>query len=176
MFRRRRADEFKVAKEIGEYLASRKKAKKVIHKVLKDSKTKCTCSISDKRNETMAMVDMSRQILGVTLTTLQSLLFYVSGLKTQSKLSSWTLVSNLMRSKQACVEEAMGSNEFEKVDAALEILVGQKTKKSSNLRFENVKNELGKLELSIEDLEQELEILYRCLIKARVSLLNILNH
>ncbi|EOX97490.1 hypothetical protein SCA6_006041 [Theobroma cacao] len=177
MLRRRRADEFEIAKEVGEYLGSRKKAKKLIHKVLKDLKTKRTCSPSDKGNDTLAMANMARQIQGVTLTTLQSLLFYVSGLKPQSKLSSWALVSNLMRSKHvACIEEAVESNEFEKVDAALQILFGHKTKKSSNVRIKNVQTDLGKLELSVEDLEQELECLHRGLIKARVSLLNILNH
>ncbi|XWS62585.1 hypothetical protein CRYUN_Cryun06bG0023500 [Craigia yunnanensis] len=70
----------------------------------------------------------------------------------------------------------MGSNEFEKVDAVLQILQGQKTKKSSNLRTENEQTDLGKLELSVEDLEQELECLHRGLIKTRVSILNILNH
>ncbi|XWS67642.1 hypothetical protein CRYUN_Cryun04dG0023300 [Craigia yunnanensis] len=130
MLRRRRAVKCKLAKEVGDYLASRKKAKKMIHKVLKVLKTKYTCSPSDKGNDTMAMVDMSRQIQGVTLTTHQSLLFYISGLKVQSKISSRTLVSNLMRSKhEACVEEAMGSNEFDKVDAVLQILV----KKQRNL-------------------------------------------
>ncbi|XVF00785.1 hypothetical protein REPUB_Repub04eG0031400 [Reevesia pubescens] len=150
MLRRRWADEFELEKEIEEDLASRKKAKKVIHKALKDLiKNKFTCSISDKGNDTMAMVEMSRQIQGLALTMLQSLLFYISGLKTQSKLRSWTLVSKyLMRSKHvACsVEEAIGSNEFE-VDTALQILVGHKTKKSSNLEIENVKTELRKLEL-----------------------------
>ncbi|XWS62584.1 hypothetical protein CRYUN_Cryun06bG0023400 [Craigia yunnanensis] len=99
MLRRRRADECELAKEVGKYLVSRKKAKKMIHKVLKILKTKYTCSPSDKGNDTMAVVDMSRQIQGVTLTTLQSLLFYISGLKAQSKINSWILVSNLMRSK-----------------------------------------------------------------------------
>ncbi|XP_021286402.1 uncharacterized protein LOC110418102 [Herrania umbratica] len=177
MLRRRRADEFELAKEVGEYLGSRKKAKKLIHKVLKDLKTKRTCSPPEKGNDTMTMVNMARQIQGVTLTTLQSLLFYVSGLKPQSKLSSWALVSNLMRSTHvACIDEAMESNEFEKGDAALQILLGHKTKKSSNVHIENVQTDLGKLELSVEDLEQELECLHRGLIKARVSLLNILNH
>ncbi|XVE48753.1 hypothetical protein DITRI_Ditri01bG0027500 [Diplodiscus trichospermus] len=151
MLRRRRADECQLAKEVAEYLATRKMAKKMVHKVLKALKNKfpITCSLADKGNDSMAM----NQSLGCTL------------------------VSNLMRSKHgACIEEAMASNEFEKVDAVLQILFGQKTKKSSNLRAENVQTDLGKLELSVEDVEQELECLHRGLIKTRVSLLNILNH
>ncbi|OMO92007.1 hypothetical protein COLO4_17952 [Corchorus olitorius] len=176
--RRRRSDESELSKEVGEYLASRKKAKKLIQKALKDLKIKCCSFPSDKSNDTMAMVDMSRQIQGVTFTTLQSLLFYVSGLKAaQSKISSWTSVSNLMRSKHVTgIEETTGSNDFEKVDAALHSLLGHKANKSGNLRIENVQSDLGKLELSVEDLEQELECLHRSLIKARVSLLNILSH
>ncbi|KAK8483006.1 hypothetical protein V6N13_095863 [Hibiscus sabdariffa] len=59
MFRRRKADELGVAREISDCLASRKKATKLIQKALKDLKTNCSCSTSDnKGDETMAMADM----------------------------------------------------------------------------------------------------------------------
>ncbi|EXB95390.1 hypothetical protein L484_014363 [Morus notabilis] len=49
-------------------------------------------------------------------------------------------------------------------------------KKSDNTLAENAQNELQKLEMCIQDLEEGVENLYRSLIKTRVSLLNILNH
>ncbi|KAL9415581.1 hypothetical protein AB3S75_043802 [Citrus x aurantiifolia] len=58
-------------------------------------------------------------------------------------------------------------NEFEKVDAAL-------TLKSVNTVY--LQNQLKELESSIQDLEEGLESLSRCLIKAGVSFLNILNN
>ena len=65
--------------------------------------------------------------------------------------------------------------EFEKVDAVLFTLIGHKTK-SNPVHIDNVQTELGKLETSIQDLEEGIESLYRHLIKTRVSLLNILSH
>ncbi|KAL4312987.1 hypothetical protein GQ457_01G000400 [Hibiscus cannabinus] len=109
MFRRRKADELEVAREISDYLASRKKAIK--------------------------------QVQQVVITALKSFLLQISGFKTQSKFSSWTLVSNLMRSNH--VERS----EFEEVGAALSMMLDHKAKKSN--------------------VEQELECLNKDLIKAR---------
>ncbi|KAH9752021.1 hypothetical protein KPL71_014528 [Citrus sinensis] len=62
-------------------------------------------------------------------------------------------------------------NEFVKVDAAL---VDHKAIKSDNIFC--LQNQLKELESSIQDLEEGLESLSRRLIKARVTLLNILNN
>ncbi|XP_010103324.2 uncharacterized protein LOC21397507 [Morus notabilis] len=61
-------------------------------------------------------------------------------------------------------------------DAGLNLLMSYKMKKSDNTLAENAQNELQKLEMCIQDLEEGVENLYRSLIKTRVSLLNILNH
>ncbi|XVE67282.1 hypothetical protein DITRI_Ditri08aG0148200 [Diplodiscus trichospermus] len=53
---------------------------------------------------------------------------------------------------------------------------GEGSKKFHNQILANMQAELGKLELSIKDLEQEVESLQKDLIKASVSFLNILNH
>ncbi|KAK9944333.1 hypothetical protein M0R45_009906 [Rubus argutus] len=80
--------------------------------------------------------------------------------------------------KVACVdgEEVAGTNEFEKVDAALCSLISHETKKDNTLPVENVQNCLWELEMDIQDIEEGLECLFRRLIKARVSLLNIFNN
>ncbi|KAK9287305.1 hypothetical protein L1049_015718 [Liquidambar formosana] len=176
ILRRRRGDDSGLANGVGEYLTSRKKAKKVIRKSLRDLKSKCIFSPLDKDHDTLAVVGMLREVEEATLTVLESFLSFIYGLKAQSKPSSWSLISKLLHSKRVvCEEYATEINEFEVVDAALHTLVSDKTK-SSNVHAEKVQKELEKLESSIQDLEEGLEPLLRRLIKTRVSLLNILNH
>lgn len=69
----------------------------------------------------------------------------------------------------ACQAKETTVNEFEKVDAVVHSLIGHKQSKSDDNKI--VQNQLEKLELSIQDLEEVLERLLRW-----VSLLNILNH
>ncbi|KAL9422735.1 hypothetical protein AB3S75_034921 [Citrus x aurantiifolia] len=117
-------------------------------------------------------VSMLKEVEGVTITAFESLLSLISGPRTGSMLSGFSLVSKLIRPKRiACEEDEKDINEFDKVDAAL---IGHKT-----IRFDNIfclQNQLKELESSIQDLEEGLESLYRRLLKARVSLLNILNN
>ncbi|XP_021814024.1 uncharacterized protein LOC110756857 [Prunus avium] len=60
--------------------------------------------------------------------------------------------------------------EFSKVDAALKSLIGHKRSKS------HPQSHLDNLESCVQDHEEQLECLFRQLIKTRVFLLNILNH
>ncbi|EEF36645.1 conserved hypothetical protein [Ricinus communis] len=88
------------------------------------------------------------------------------------KPSSWTLVSKLMLHKRiASGEEEAVANEFSMTDAALESLMG--CTKYDNM--ENVQSQLKNLEECIQDLEEGTHSLFRRMIKARVSLLNIFN-
>lgn len=77
----------------------------------------------------------------------------------------------------ACEDEETYANEFEKVGAALQSLISDKTSKSDyTVLVENVQNCLAKLESSIQDFEEVLECLSRRLLETRVSLLDIFNH
>ncbi|KAH9686020.1 hypothetical protein KPL70_014193 [Citrus sinensis] len=162
VLRRRKGDETELKIEIKKYLASRKAVKKTIHKALwnlKGMENKRSASINEER------VSMLKEVEGVTITAFESLL-------TGSMLSGFSLVSKLIRPKRiACEEDEKDINEFDKVDAAL---IGHKTIRSGNIFC--LQNQLKELESSIQDLEEGLESLYRRLIKARVSLLNILNN
>ncbi|XVF68037.1 hypothetical protein PTKIN_Ptkin10aG0170800 [Pterospermum kingtungense] len=158
--------------EAKEYLASRKKAKKLINKSLRDLKSKCNVD-----NDVEATFSKLREVEGVTLTVFESLLAYISGTNMQAKSTKWSLVSKLVHSKRVtCEGEATEDNEFERVDAVLNTLIGQKTRKCSNLSSEDAQIELQKLESSIQDLEDGVECILRLLIKTRVSVLNILSH
>ncbi|PPD98435.1 hypothetical protein GOBAR_DD04563 [Gossypium barbadense] len=72
----------------------------------------------------------------------------------ESKSTNWCFLSKLMSSKHVTHEgEATKTNEFEKVDAVLCTLIGNKTRKSSKMSIDNAQIELQKLESSIQDLE-----------------------
>ncbi|XP_031248926.1 uncharacterized protein LOC116106739 [Pistacia vera] len=177
ILRRRRADDMELNSEVKKYLTSRKAMKKATHKALvtlKGKQNKCASAINDK-NETKATISMLREVEAITFTVTESLLSFISGPRTPSKRSSWSLVSKLMQPKRiACEEDEADINEFEKVNAALSTIISQKTGKSDNIS--HVLNQLKELERSIQDLEEGLECLSRRLIRTRVPLLNILKN
>ncbi|XP_044508828.1 uncharacterized protein LOC123227771 [Mangifera indica] len=170
ILRRRRTNESVVSNQVGQYFSLRKNANKVIRKSLKYSKSSST--VLD--NETAATISLLREVEGVTFRVFELLFSYISG---HLKPTGWSLISKLMHSKRLLLEEnATECNEFEQVDAELYNLLGHKTRKCSSNGAENAVNVLGKLESSIQDLEEGMENLLRRLIKARVTLLNIINH
>ena len=177
--RRRRVGENGISAEIGEYLASRKKVKKAMDKALRNLKgmeNKCSFSPLNKDPETISIVRMLMEVEAVTLTVVESLFSSIAGATGQSKPTGWSLVSKLMHHKRVvCEEAATNLTEFEKMDSALSFLIGFKTKSVNLVQIHNMQSELGKLESSIQDLEEGVELLCRCLIKSRVSLLNILS-
>ena len=122
------------------------------------------------------MVSLLRKVEAVTSSMIEYLLSLILGSKKQSKHGSWLLVSKLLHHKRtACEQMGRDINEFEKVDATLRSLASQKMSKSENIMNVEMQKQLKDLELCIQDLEDGLECLFRCMIKARVSLLNILN-
>ncbi|WJZ83533.1 hypothetical protein VitviT2T_003204 [Vitis vinifera] len=178
--RRRQGGENGIAAEVGEYLTSRKTVKKAMHKALRNLKgmeNKSNFSPWNKDPDTISIVTMLKEAETVTLTVLESLLSSIAGVAAKSKPSSWSFVSKLIHHKHVACEEAAGDlSEFEKVDAALCNLISGKTKSLRPVHIDDVQNKIGKLETSIQGLEEGIEFLSRHLIKTRVSILNILSH
>ncbi|GLT27937.1 hypothetical protein SLA2020_029010 [Shorea laevis] len=171
IMRRKRGGETAFLIEVRKYLGSRKVMKKANQKVLKNLKgmdNKC-----NNDDETLAMVRMFKEIEGADITLFESLLSFISGEKVQSMASKWSLVSKLVHHKKVVCEQEEDENEFSKVDAALQFLIEHK---DGNSQIEDVQKELQNLDSCIQDLEEGLECLFRRLIRARVSILNILNH
>ncbi|KAI8553926.1 hypothetical protein RHMOL_Rhmol05G0054600 [Rhododendron molle] len=171
------------ASDFGGYIASRKKAKKAILKLLNDLKCIKHKDIFrglslDKDHENIATFSMLKEVEAVTVCALESLLCYTSGRKVQSRRSGWSLVSRLMHHERAaCEAKESIVSEFEKIDVAIHVLVGhQPIKSDNNKNIERVQNQLGELELSIQGAEEVLERLLRHLIGTRVSLFNILDN
>ncbi|KAK8522266.1 hypothetical protein V6N13_115243 [Hibiscus sabdariffa] len=173
ILRRRRGVEG-LANEVRKYLTSRKAARKAICKAIKNLKhmeNKLTSSSFSKDGETGAVISTLKQVEAVTISVLESLLSFISGPEAESKTSRWSLVSKLMHQKRVMCEEEQKTKEIANAEAALRSFV-----KSGNMKnAENVQNELQNSEMCIQDLEEGLERFYRRLIKARVTVLNILN-
>ena len=140
-------------------------------KILKGMQTKINYNTED-----ILIISLLKDIEAATLIGFESLLTFIAKSKSQSKSSSWSLVSKLVHHKRvACECEETDANEFEMVDEALQSLISHKPSKYSLLNG-NVQTWLRKLELNIQDLEEVLECLSRSIVKTRFSLLNILDH
>ncbi|XP_023511631.1 uncharacterized protein LOC111776433 [Cucurbita pepo subsp. pepo] len=163
--RRRRGDDIVV--DVQKYMNSRKMMKKAIHKALKGMER----TSSQKSNENSEIVSLLKETEAVTYSTIESLLSFLAGPKLASKMNRWSLVSKLMQSKRVACKDG---NEVEMVDAALYSIINHKF--DILVQGEDVQNSLKKLELCIRDIEEDLESLYRRLIKNRVAFLNILNY
>ncbi|KAI3900094.1 hypothetical protein MKW98_000994 [Papaver atlanticum] len=135
--------------EFDAYMISRKKVCKIIQKCLSDLKKN-----TNKNNDVVA--DILTEVEAITLAVFESVLSFLSAPKQRSLVSKLTTKS----ATQQVV------NEVTKVDVAL---------KSKVIEAKEVQKPLASLEMSLQDLEDGLESVFRCLIKNRVSLLNILN-
>ncbi|CAK7329385.1 unnamed protein product [Dovyalis caffra] len=172
ILRRRGCGEAGLTSEVKKYLALRKIVNKAIRKALKGVQNKSTFFMSNGDHETTNMFNMLKEIEVVSVKAFESLLSFISGSRAKT---GWSLVSKLVHNKKvASADKETDINEFAQVDAALLALVGQNTNKSDNIK--GVQSQLENLALSIQDIEEGLECLFRNLIKTRVSLLNILNH
>ncbi|CAN0845510.1 hypothetical protein LINGRAHAP2_LOCUS4140 [Linum grandiflorum] len=164
--RRRQGD---LVAETKRYLNSRKVVKKTIQRALKDNENKKSTSSNN-----IDAIGMLREAESIVFEVLNNLLSFIS--QSNSKASSWSLVSKLIAANKNEVaaseneftektQVSANSNEFAEVDACL------KTSKSS----EEIQAQLKNLQPCIQDLEEGVESLFRCLIKTRASILNVHN-
>lgn len=163
VIRRKKNNEIGFTIEGAKYLVVRKKMKKQIRKALENLKQK------DKN--TSPMLSFLNEAEAITLSSLEQMLLFISGPKGHSKHSRWSAISKLMQPKRVmCDSQESNTNEFEKVDAALQSLISLKPSS-----IENFESHMENLELCIQDLEIGVDQLSRKLIRNRVSLLNIFN-
>ncbi|KAL6561026.1 hypothetical protein OROGR_003816 [Orobanche gracilis] len=164
------------------YLNSRRKLKRTIQKSLKvlrrsfkskhDSMIINVASLCKDNHGTMDLVCMLKDAETVTVSMLESLLSHLIGANDSNKArqarhkSGWSLVV----SKMLVSKKIASHNECEKIDGffqmSLEVVQAN----------ENIMSHLKKTESSIQNIEEELDGLFRQLIKIRVILLNLLNH
>ncbi|KAJ6931658.1 hypothetical protein NC652_014985 [Populus alba x Populus x berolinensis] len=155
--RRRKGGESGFTSEVEAYMMSRKQLDKTIRKCLKNLK-----------NITSAVdaVSMLREVKEISLEIFQSLLSMVSQTKARSSSHGWSVVSKLFQSKRVSCEAEL--NEFEKIDA--ELLVLKSSKDINSVQVQNTLKGLEALESTIQEAEEELEAVYRKLLKTRDQL------
>ncbi|KAB1201754.1 hypothetical protein CJ030_MR8G007411 [Morella rubra] len=176
-FRRRKGDSSCIESSTNDYTCFRKKMKKDARKLitaLKKMENKWALSpVLDLDHHLSALIRVLREACAMNVSLFQSLLLYLIAPVPKPKPTGWSLVSKLMhRGVVACEEKQEEVNEVVVVDAALRY--------ASNEGFDAEKTEiahkrLGDLEISIEDLENGLECVFRRLIKTRASVLNIIS-
>ncbi|WCJ31197.1 hypothetical protein M5689_012706 [Euphorbia peplus] len=166
--RRRRSDSKSSLNEVDAYIVARNKLNQAIVKYLRKLKIQEKQSRSSKDNTD----DMLKDAEEIGVSVFESMLAFVSQPNAKSKLSSFSIISKLLKSKKTSCEVEIEANEVEKVDAELTVF---KSNKNIN-QIQNILKGLVELQQSLNEAEEELDCVYRRLVKTRVSLLNILNH
>ncbi|WCJ31199.1 hypothetical protein M5689_012708 [Euphorbia peplus] len=160
---RRRKGNSSFTAEVEAFMISRKNLNKVICKFQRNLRNKGRI-LSEASMENKSL-DMLTSVEETSVTVFESILSIIS----QPKSSTWSIVSKLLQSK-----DETEATEMKKIEQELLVL-----KSSKDIKHEHVQNlvkGLKEMESSFQQVEEELECVYRQLLKTRVSLLNILNN
>lgn len=164
--------ESSLVNEIREYFISRKQVNKIVCNCFGNMKRmqKSNPTLVESDDSFAALASMLNEVEAVSLTVFKSLLSFLYSPK--SKPAGWSLVSKLVQSKLVYKED--------NIDNGLEaLIIKNKSGKKESIDLTQVQKTLKKLkafESTIQELEEGLECGFRCLIKTRMSLLNLLNH
>ncbi|XP_051123865.1 uncharacterized protein LOC127246489 [Andrographis paniculata] len=135
------------------YMASKKKIGKMVKKSIKNFKSFNRISApivgEDSDLDLKAVFDTLKEAAAFDFTVLKSVLMFLCGDEGRSKKRSWSLVSAIF---------------------------SQPTKTTVDADAQNFLKQMKSSEVTIQELEDELEAFYRTLVKARVFLLNALTH
>ncbi|KAJ8771036.1 hypothetical protein K2173_023361 [Erythroxylum novogranatense] len=168
---RRRKGDSTIESILSSYTCFRKKmnkeAKRLIASLKHINNKLGNLAFSEQDKHFSAMIQMLREVDMINICVLKSVLTFFSTPISNSKQIKWSFVSKLMHKGMLTSEEKQEDmNELENVDAVL--CDGFAFKKK-----QRVQEVLEALEIHISDIENGLERVFRCLIKTRVSMLNI---
>ncbi|KAJ6736923.1 BPS1-LIKE PROTEIN [Salix viminalis] len=165
--------ELSIQSNVNAYFCARKKMKKEVAKSL--------ASLKKADNIFEGSLLLKSKVLSeaslITVSIFTSLLLFLSVPMMKPRPSKWYLVSKLVhKGVLPCEGQQENLNELESVDAALANLVVPSSGKDFEAReIHSAQQRLEILHASIEEVENELDSLFRHFIHARVSLLNILS-
>ncbi|XP_071940003.1 uncharacterized protein [Coffea arabica] len=153
------------------YMISKKHLNKMIRKVYKELKKaeNCNSTVVNKDSEDVPLVSLIKEVQLVSLPVLEYVLSFLSGPKAGSQPKGWSFVSNLLEQKRASSKPDSDTAAIKQIEIQLDLL----NYKKSN---QEVIKKLEEVDSSIQESAEVLEIVFRLLLKTRVSLLNILNH
>ncbi|KAL7117650.1 hypothetical protein ACP275_03G085500 [Erythranthe tilingii] len=155
---RRNKSEAATSADISAYVASRKKITKMVNKSIKNLK-----SFNHKSTTDNDLLTMLKEAESHDLSVLKSVLILLFG---GNEKSSWSLLSKFTTQNSRIYSESVAED--------LSPLNIQKSTK--NMDSKNMLKQLKSSEMTIQEIEEGLEALFRSLVKTRVSLLNVLSH
>lgn len=197
--RSKKGGEFSLEGDVDAYLASRKEIKKEIKKYMVMSKETDACLESSvwcggDDQDMSALARVMQEISMITCLVLRTVLSFLSspkGLKNHNQHKGWGIVMKLVKKgidhhhHHHHHEKEFSCLELESMEAELGKLVVMTTREDQEEEKE-ISEEVSEMiqcavvrsknvEAAMEDLEEGLEGLFKVMIQARVSLLNILS-
>ncbi|KAF7848418.1 hypothetical protein BT93_L1963 [Corymbia citriodora subsp. variegata] len=177
---RRRKGDSSIEAVISDYAGYRKRMRKDAKRLMRIMGTSSlgasTLIVDDLQLSSLARV--LSEVDAVSTSVFQSIVSFLAVPLLRSKQSKWSLVSRLVhRGAVACEDTNQeDANEFECVDASLFALCKHGANDGvDSEKLQSTQHQLGALEMSIGDIENAMEGLYRRLIRTRASLLNIIS-
>lgn len=174
---RRKKEDSRIQISVAKYFSFRKEMNKIAKKLIKnlkqiDSKIASLPMLDqlDQDHKVTAVIRVLKEVSSISVSFYNSLLSFFSPRISKPKSKSWSKL--LDKGRVACEEQKGNGNELQRVDVALNN-IWQCGGSSENMRM--AQNGLEQLEASIESIENGLECLFKGLIKARASLLNIVS-
>lgn len=162
--RRREAD---MSSKLRSYLVCMKKVNKMVFKCLVKK------SQNEKSNQTSAAVSLLREVEEVSTTMFQSIFSSALALKQ----NRWSLVFKSTQSKRVHGVTEGNTNEAQKLQMDIKAIYKQKIDmQSDSSMIQEIQKGLMALDMNLQQCEEDLDCIFRSLIKTRVSILNALNH
>lgn len=156
------------SKGIETYMISRKKIGKNLSKGFMNIKKAETFNVvNDNENNTLRMLMEAESI---SMVILRYMISYLMGKKDTCHARGWSMVAKLIKYK----DFNKGIEDFSDIEG-LDCVLCVLSSKNSCGDMKVLLNQLETLELGIDELYEGMDCVSRCIIKTRVSLLNVLN-
>ncbi|KAL5983479.1 hypothetical protein ACLOJK_017565 [Asimina triloba] len=143
---------------------------------LQRMETRCSSTTAVDQDQHLSTVArLLRETKLMTICFLQNILLFVSSSRPKAKASKWSLVSRLVQKRRVAFinEDQKNMNEKESLKIALSALTSAQDGEMEKVGV--ARKQLEVFEASIGRLEGVLDCMFKCLIQARVSLLNLLS-
>ncbi|EOA23312.1 hypothetical protein CARUB_v10019086mg [Capsella rubella] len=171
--RRRHSGDSTIRCHVKAFICSKKSVHKDIAKLLLLLKQ---TGLSSTESSDHPLITLLQEVCSQTCQSFRTVLLSLSTAVPKPRPSKWALVTKLVLKNVTSTSGQVRTghrNEFQMMDEELRrFSLAEEIKKD---RIKSMITNLDKVDFAVEDLEESLERLYRRMIQARVSLLNILS-